>query len=324
MILSVSPRQRPVFARQGSLFAPARPAAEVFDGAWGAAQKTRAGHRGTLFSAGGTAAQLWNRPPTKRKIDVSGLFSPEDTIIAVARGMHPGIAINMEYRAGIRGGLTALKMAGVKGYTTVNVQKLHSTTLNLPNDDKALIRAAGGGQKVGAGRRRLTLKGAYERIIKIVHLHRLDQAAWGARQLFILQNIKGFQIAHGVAAAAVNVIPGVGQVVSAAAAAHIKISSAIARRVSGDAAKNIEAGIKSYQAWKARRTRATRGAKGEDGVSLLTADGESSESGEGGEGGGDVSAAAAVGGDPPNARRFWLGSALIGVVLLLAVVRTSK
>ena len=207
-------------------------------------KKQKKGGAGALFSPGGSAAELWARSPTKRKVDVSGLFSPEDSIIAVARGMHPGVLYDMDARATIRGGLAVLKMAGVKGYTKTNVDRLKSTTLNTGPDDKALLKATGGGVK--------NLKDAAARIRGAVHKRGLGKAAWGARQLYVLENMKGFQVASGVSAAVVNVVPVVGQIVSAGVAGHMAISAAIAQKISEEAGKNIEGGLKAYKAKKAK------------------------------------------------------------------------
>lgn len=235
--------RRPLFRVKTPTVAVPPIDALAFSG-YGATTNTK-GSRGSAFSPGGSPSVLWSRAPHLRRVDLSGLFSPEDTIIAVARGMAPGIMAAMEWRATIRGGLTALKMAGVKGYTRINVAGLKSTTANLPRHDTALIRAAGGGGN--------TLKRAGERIQRIVARHHLSQAAWGARQLYILANLAGFQIAHAVAAAAVNVIPAVGQIVSAAASAHMAISAAIAKKIAEEAGKNIKTGLARHFARKSRK-----------------------------------------------------------------------
>lgn len=283
---------RPVLAQLGAL------------GELGAAKKKKKakGDQGSIFEPGGTPAQLWTRAPTKRKVDFAGMVGPEDTLIAVARGMHPGVLIDTEYRATIRGGLTALKMAGVKGYTKVKTDGLASRTVNGPKEDAALIKAAGGGK---------TLKAAAERIVKVVHKAGLDKAAWGARQLYVLENIKGFQIAHGVAVAAVNVIPGVGQIVSAAGAAHMAISAAIAKKISEEAGTNLSDGIKQYKAKAAKKAAAAEKKQ----LASVASSAKASET--------EMLTDAPVAVAPSNTKKYLLiGGALVGVVLIV-VAATS-
>lgn len=196
------------------------------------------GVKGSLFSPGGTAKQLWSRDPDKRKVDASGLLSPEDTLIAIARGMHPGVLRDMEDRATIRGGLTALRLAGVPGYTKVPVNVLKSTLANLPEDDDKLRRYAKRGNN---------LRESAAAIRKVVQRQGLEQAAWGARQLYVLDNIKGFSVGRGIAAAAVGAASfatlGVGAIISAGLAVQGAISGAIAKKVAEDATNNLKQGL---------------------------------------------------------------------------------
>lgn len=218
---------------------------------FGAAKKKKSsksskkGAKGSAFSPGGTPAQLWQRDPAKRKVDLSGLFSPEDTLIAIARGMAPGVLDALDDRATIRGGLTALKMAKVKGYTKVPVETMKSTLANLPEHDDKLIQAAKGGR---------TLKDAAKHMRKVVHKQGLDKAAWGARQMYVLDNLKGFQLARAVTATVLSLSSagtlGIGPVVAAGIAVQGAISGAIAKQVATDAAVNLKSGLVAYQAKK--------------------------------------------------------------------------
>jgi hypothetical protein len=202
----------------------------------GAAKKASGkGAKGSLFSPGGTPKLLWNKEPSKRKVDISGLFSPEDTLIAIARGMAPGVMSEMEHRATIRGGLTALKMAGIKGYTKVPVNVLKSTIANLPEDDDKLRKYAGKGNDLTA---------AAKHIRAVVKKHGLEQAAWGSRQLYVLDNIKGFTVGRAVAAAAAPfVFPAWGVLISAGLGVQGAISATIAKQVATDATNNIKNGL---------------------------------------------------------------------------------
>lgn len=218
---------------------------------FGATKKTKKptstkGAKGSLFSPGGSPGQLWMRDPSKRRVDISGIFSPEDTIIAIARGMAPGVMDRMEDRATIRGGVSALKALGIQPWAARSVTGLQSKTTQGPKEDAALIKAAGKGK---------SLREAAKYIQGAVHKHRLDKAAWGARQGYILGNITGFQIVHGVVASALNLIPAAGQIASATAAAHIAISSAVAKKVSTDAAHNVTDGLAYAKKWKAAKAK---------------------------------------------------------------------
>lgn len=206
--------------------------------------KSAKGAKGSIFNPGGTSAQLWMRNPDKRKVDISGLFSPEDTIIAVARGMHPGVLRDMDDRATIRGGLTVLKAAGIPGYTKVNLVPLKSTTANLAKDDAALVRAA----RLPLG---TTIRSAASSMRATVHKHRLDRAAWGARQLYVLDNIKGFSAGHALASAVVALVPIPGaRIIGAAMAAHGAISGAIAKGVTAAAMNDMKLGLAAVKAKK--------------------------------------------------------------------------
>lgn len=217
---------------QARLATPARSLGSL--GAKAKASSKGKGAKGSLFSPGGTSAQLWMRNPDKRKVDLSGGFGPEDTIIAVARGMHPGVLRDMDDRATIRGALTVLKSLGVGKYASINISKLKSTTANTAEDDKVLAKAGGGS----------TIRTAANHMRKVVHAHKLDRAAWGARQLYILDNLTGFTVGRTLAVAVVGAIPiGVTQIVAAAVAAHGAISAAIAKQVVTEATEDMKDGL---------------------------------------------------------------------------------
>mgnify|MGYP001585905566 CR=1 FL=1 len=204
-----------------------------------------------LFHPGYGPATLWRMDPTKRKLDFSGLLSAEDTLVAVARGMQPSFVLRaLEDRAAIKGGLTVLRAAGAY---TGDVSKLKVTVANLPKDDEALLRAAGGGGSGSMGQR---LSGAARKVrSKVVQVggDALATAAWGARGLLVLATMPGFLIAHTAAGIAVNFVPIVGQIVSAASAGHIAVTQTIAKKVAEELKGNLNAGLRAWKAQAAKR-----------------------------------------------------------------------
>ena len=207
----------------------------------------------SLFSPGYTPDVLWRMNPTQRKIDLSGLLSPEDSILAIARGMQPSFALRaLEDRATIKAGLTVLRAAGK---STASVEKLKVTVANLPADDEALLRAAGSKGRGSLGARLSAAARAIKAKVTAAG-HGLPTAAWGARGLFILGTLPGFVLAHTAAALAVNLVPVIGQVVSAAVSAHISITQAIAKKTTADLTANLKNGLKVYKAWA--KTQAAR------------------------------------------------------------------
>jgi hypothetical protein len=231
------------------------------------ASKAGKGAKGALFDPGGTAAQLWMRNPDKRKVDLSGvLFGPEDTIIAVARGMHPGVLRDMDDRATIRGALTVLKALGVAKYAKVRVETMKSTLANSKADDAALLKAAGAS----------TLRVAANRMRQEVHKHHLDRAAWGMRSAYVLDNLKGFNAGRAVATTIVGAIPiGVTQAVAAAMAVHGAISGAIAKDVLTQATTDAKEGLAAAKARaaQAKAAKAARDAKKDGKTTTYSADG---------------------------------------------------
>lgn len=195
---------------------------------------SKKGAKGQAFDAGGTPAQLWRTDPAKRRVDFSGLLSVEDTLIAIAKGMAPGVLDKMEDRATIKGGVASLKALKVKPWASRSVSKLQTRTVQSEKDDAALVKAAGRGKNL-----REAAKYIQGQVVK----HHLSQAAWGARQGYILGNIKGFQIVHGLTASALNFVPVAGNIASAAAAAHLAISGVVAKDVATMATSNVTKGL---------------------------------------------------------------------------------
>lgn len=190
---------------------------------------------GGVFTPGYPPEVLWSLPYGKRKVDLSVTLGPEETIIAVARGMKPGFQINLERRATIKGGLTVLKAVGL---SDVDPSRLKVTTLNLPADDKALIRAAGGGRN---------LKEAAEAVQRRVAGRgpALAKAAWGARGLFILGTLPGFQVGRSIASTVVGIIvPPVGALM----AAHGAITGSVAKAATDKLTAYLKEGVAEYQA----------------------------------------------------------------------------
>lgn len=176
----------------------------------------------------GPPDRLWMTPPKKRKVDVSGVFSPEDTMIAVAKGAQPSFATaDLDRRATIVGGIVALKAKGVQPYAKVNVKVLHALTAQSKAEDKKLLHAAGA----------KSLEKAAQKVRKAVHEHHLDGLAWDYRALAILGGMKGATLAHSAAAAILAVaFPPAG----AAAGAHVAITQGIAKKY----AATLQADIK--------------------------------------------------------------------------------
>jgi hypothetical protein len=198
-----------------------------------------------IFSAGASAAALWTMKYSKRKVDVSGALGPEDSIIAVAKGMNPGAMIALEDRAVIKGGLMALYLAGL---SEANPSSLIVTTLNLKKDDEALIRAAGG-KVTGLMQKDLTAAADIVRGKVSAQGDNLKTAAWGLRGNYILMTLVGFQMAHATAAMVVGMMPNpITMVVGAVMSAHVSISKAVAENVSNQMNYFVKDGMEKYAA----------------------------------------------------------------------------
>lgn len=196
-----------------------------------------------VFSAGASAAALWSMKYSKRKVDVSGALGPEDSIIAVAKGMNPGAMIALEDRAVIKGGLMALYLAGL---SDIDPTSLKVTTLNLKKDDEALIRAAGG-QITGLMQKDLTAAADIVRGKVAAQGDNLKTAAWGLRGNYILLTLVGFQMGHATAAMVLSMIP-VTAIIGAAMSAHVTISKAVAENVSNQMNYFVKDGMEKYAA----------------------------------------------------------------------------
>jgi hypothetical protein len=196
-----------------------------------------------IFSAGASAAALWTMKYSKRKVDVSGALGPEETIIAVAKGMNPGAMIALEDRAVIKGGLMALYLAGL---SDVDPSSLKVTTLNLKKDDEALIRAAGG-KVTGLMQKDLTAAADIVRGKVSAQGDNLKTAAWGLRGNYILLTLMGFQMGHATAAMILSVIP-VTAIIGAAMSAHVAITKAVAENVSNQMNYFVKDGMEKYAA----------------------------------------------------------------------------
>ncbi len=196
-----------------------------------------------IFSAGASAAALWTMTYSKRKADVSGALGPEETIIAVAKGMNPGAMVGLEDRAVIKGGLMALYLAGL---SDVDPSSLKVTTLNLAKDDEALIRAAGG-KVTGSMQKDLNAAAEIVRGKVSAQGDNLKTAAWGLRGNYILLTLMGFQMGHATAAMILSVIP-VTAIVGAAMSAHVAITKAVAENVSNQMNYFVKDGMEKYAA----------------------------------------------------------------------------
>lgn len=183
---------------------------------------------------------LWRLDPSKRTIDFWGVFTGtllaggEDELIAVAGGAATSFKNrDLEDRATIRGGIDALRAAGVAGYP--DTAKLLSQLIQGPDADQTLIRAAGSGS---------TLRAASDHIRRAVITRKVERIAWGARGLYILENLEGFTVVRGVASATLAAIPlGVTQLVALAVQAHGAISAAAAQEMGLKFQGYIESGV---------------------------------------------------------------------------------
>jgi hypothetical protein len=88
------------------------------------------------------------------------------------------LLFNLEQRATIRGGLAALKAAGIPGYDKVNIGALKSATFQSESDDKALYSIVKG-KNLGDG---------VTKIRRIVKRYNLGEAAFAMRAAYILDD----------------------------------------------------------------------------------------------------------------------------------------
>ena len=96
--------------------------------------------------------KLWQSDPKKRKMDVGLVISavmagPEilDVVTAAVKGWNPALAMALEWRGEIAGGLLTLQQLGEKGYEDLNpntLQSLVALTLSKKDNEK-LLKLAG-------------------------------------------------------------------------------------------------------------------------------------------------------------------------------------
>lgn len=189
-----------------------------------------------------TPEQLWRTDPNQRPADVFGVISGnlmggEDEVIAVAKGAQTSFKSRpTEDRATIRGGLAVLAMAG---RSKVDVKALSSKVVQGPKADAALIRAAGGGSD---------LKSAANLVRKKVSDAKLERAAWGARGLYILENLKGFSAARGVGATVSALFGPIGMAIGAAMGIHGAVSGKVAEEATRRFKAYVKQGLKGKTA----------------------------------------------------------------------------
>ena len=188
-------------------------------------------------------AALVGTAPVSSFTGASSLLTlPYTTLHPIAKGARPsGPFRAMEDRATIRGGVTVLRAAGVKGYKA-DPKTLVSGIVATPADDKKLIAAAGGGK---------TLKEAAARIRRVVTRAKLDKAAFASRALFIAGNAVGFDIYAQVGLAIAGA--GVGTAIGASRDALNKLTNP-------DVRKFGEVLAREMRRIKARRAKAKKAA----------------------------------------------------------------
>ena len=210
----------------------------------------------------GPKAALWSTPPSQRKFDATGLFSPEDTLIAIARGARPsGPLEELEARATIVGAISALRaIDGPKKWT--DPKKLLAQTAQSAKHDAALIKAA---HADGKGRK--ALLAAAKRVRVAVHRRELDRLAWNYRGLAILASMKGAALAHSAAATILAVaFPPAGAI----AGAHIAVTQAIAKKVADAFNKDAKKALKEAREAAKRAGRPVYGVEEDDDAPLST------------------------------------------------------
>lgn len=182
--------------------------------------------------------KLWSMDPSKRPIDAWGiiggnLMGGEDEVLAVAKGYRTSFKNRAaEDRATIRGGIAVLHAIG---RSRVHPDSLKSKIIQSKAEDAKLIKAVGGGAKTRKDaatimRKRIAALGP-----------RLARAAWGARGLYILGLLKGFNVARGVGAGVSAVFGPIGMAIAAAMSAHGAVISANAK----NAAAKFQGWLKS-------------------------------------------------------------------------------
>lgn len=161
---------------------------------------------------------------------VAGTAGGDDLVVALAGGARTSAFIRpLEDRATIAGGIQALKAAGkYQGDSGFPVKLVQGE-----GEDRSLIRAAKG----------RNLKDAALKIREAVVKAGLEQAAFAARGILILQNLSGFQKVRGIAAGITAVIGPIGAAIAAAMGAHGAITAAVARNLLSRLEQDWKAGI---------------------------------------------------------------------------------
>lgn len=190
---------------------------------------------------GRSPEQLWETDPQKRPIGLlglaTGMLGGEDMIVDVARGARTSLLNRAaDDRATIRGGLSVLAQAG---HRQVNVEKLSSKLVQGKQQDAALIKAAGGGG---------SLRGAADRVRAEVVQAGLARAAWGARGLYLLANVRGMHAVRGTVAGVVSLVFPIGTVIGAAMAVHGAVTGQLARAASAQFSRFVAEGLERAQA----------------------------------------------------------------------------
>lgn len=237
-----------------------------FDSGYGKADKEPG--KNTVKGIG--AEGLWAMDPSKRPINIIGFFTGtlaggEDEVIAIAAGARTSFKNRIaDDRATIKGGLEVLKLAGVSPYTRVDVDKLKALALQSEKEDDKLIRAAGG---TGTGGK--AVRATADMIRRVVIDHHLARAAWGARGIFLLVNLKNMQVARGVLTTTGGIVASVAfpplGIVSAAMAGHGAISAAVAKGIAAHLKRDYDEGLQegiAQLAQDAARAPSTHGGHG--------------------------------------------------------------
>ena len=224
----------------------------------------------TIFDPQAPPHVLWMMPLKKRKINVAGALSPgvlgpgtgEDALIGIAAGAQPGFPMyDMEYRATILGALATLKAAGLKPYSKRHFEKLTANVVGSKPLNDQILAAAG-----QAGKTLSTAAANMQRVVA-KYGKGLATAAWGARGIALLANLKAFQTARAAVVIGIQFIPVVGQIVGAAASAHGAISAAIAKGEIVKLSSYIKAGLASYR--KAELAKASKATSSESKTSRV-------------------------------------------------------
>ena len=109
---------------------------------------------------------------------------PYTGLTGTAKGYRPSASqVRQEWRGTILGGLSALKAAGVEGYTEINVESLPTKMVQGAGEDKQLVQAvaAATGKKFKG-----SLQRASAEIRSQVVQHGLGEVAWPARAVPML------------------------------------------------------------------------------------------------------------------------------------------